>query len=182
MMYAQNMDKTIFSSHYPDIAFKNDILNNIVGGGFLFLGILLFILTFEMHPLTALKFFMLFVCGAIFVLWGIYQLIWRSKKMIYRPTGSIIKDYSLFFDNKYLNALINMFEKEAWEKGLILEACSTGQLRLDFLISLDKEFLAMQLFRYVGSLYIPITSMCYFVGDDASEIFGSLLAPHISLK
>lgn len=169
---------TIFSFCDPCIAFKSGIRNIILGIGLLLFGFLFFIIAFKVHLFTSLLRFFLFIVGIAFVLCGIYQLLWRLRKRIYVPTGSFIKDYSFFFNDKYSEPLLHMFNEENWEDHIMSMASSTGSLRLDFLVSLDRKFIAMQLLRYVGTLYIPITSVYYFVGDDASNIIASLLVSH----
>lgn len=178
MICTQGTSRTIFSFCDPCIAFKSDIRSILLGTGLLLLGFLFLIIAFKVHLFISLLRFFLFIVGIAFVLCGIYQLLWHFRKRVYVSTGSSIKNYSLFFDNKYSKPLLTMFNYENWRNDTISMASATGPLRLDFLISLDRKFMAVQLLRYVGTLYIPITSVYYFVGDDASDIIASLLTSH----
>ncbi|TWV14187.1 hypothetical protein FQ707_05880 [Bacteroidaceae bacterium HV4-6-C5C] len=178
MICTSGTSRTIYSFCDPSIAFRSDIKNIILGLGLFLFGFLFFIIAFKVHLFTSLLRFFLLIAGIAFLLCGIYQLLWHLRKRIYVPTGSSIKNYSFFFDDKYSKPLLQMFNDENWEDHIIYMASSTGSLRLDFLVSLDRKFIAMQLLRYVGTLYLPITSVYYFVGDDASDIIASLLVSH----
>ena len=40
------------------------------------------------------------VLGTAFFLLGIFRLFWKSKEVVYIPTGSVTKERSVFFDLK----------------------------------------------------------------------------------
>lgn len=54
----------------------------------------------------------LMVLGTAFVLLGVFRLFWKSKEVVYLPTGSVTKERSVFFDLKYLGKLTDMIENE----------------------------------------------------------------------
>lgn len=45
---------------------------------------------------------------------------------------------------------------------------TNGNVRMDYMISQDKKFVAAQLFRFIPYTYEPASSVFYFTGDDAS--------------
>ena len=45
---------------------------------------------------------------------------------------------------------------------------SVAKVRMDYMISQDKKFVAAQLFRFIPYTYEPASSVFYFTGDDAS--------------
>lgn len=47
---------------------------------------------------------------------------------------------------------------------------TSGNLRLDVMLSEDKKFAAVQLFQFVPYTYNPITSVRYFTNGEAASI------------
>ena len=145
-MATQAIDATIFASTHPDIAKRTSVSGLIFSVAMLLLGIL------------------------IFFLLGIFRLFWKSKEVVYIPTGSITKERSVFFDLKHMGKLKEMIEKGqlSIEEGVKSEG--SGNVRLDVILSQDNKFAAVQLFQFVPYTYTPVTSVHYYTGNDAATI------------
>ena len=103
-----------------------------------------------------------------FVLWAVFRLFWRSKEWVYAPTGSVAKEGACFFDVCDLQALTETLEKKGFETKNDVKVKTNGNVRMDYMISQDKKFVAAQLFRFIPYTYEPASSVFYFTGDDAS--------------
>ena len=99
------IDATIFASSHPDIAKRTSVSGLIFSGFMLLIGVLAFISTFEMEDRSSTLSMGLMVLGSGLFLIGIFRLFWKSKEVVYLPTGSIAKEQSIFFDLKYMDQL-----------------------------------------------------------------------------
>ena len=73
-----------------------------------------------------------------------------------------------FFDVCDLQALTDALEKKGFETRNDVKVKTNGNVRMDYMISQDKKFVAAQLFRFIPYTYEPASSVFYFTGDDAS--------------
>ena len=159
-MATQAIDATIFASTHPDIAKRTSVSGLIFSVAMLLLGILIFASTFEVTDRSSTLSMLLMVLGTAFFLLGIFRLFWKSKEVVYIPTGSITKERSVFFDLKHMGKLKEMIEKSE----------GSGNVRLDVILSQDNKFAAVQLFQFVPYTYTPVTSVHYYTGNDAATI------------
>ncbi|EKU87788.1 hypothetical protein [Bacteroides oleiciplenus] len=169
-MATQTIDATIFASTHPDIVKRTSIPGLIFSAVMLLLGVLVFASTFEITDRSSTLSMLLMVLGTAFFLLGIFRLFWKSKEVVYLPTGSITKERSIFFDLKHMGKLKEMIEKGhlAVEDGVKSEG--SGNVRMDIILSQDNKFAAVQLFQFVPYTYTPVTSVHYYTGNDAATV------------
>ncbi|RGN34178.1 hypothetical protein [Bacteroides oleiciplenus] len=169
-MATQTIDATIFASTHPDIVKRTSIPGLIFSAVMLLLGVLVFASTFEIIDRSSTLSMLLMVLGTAFFLLGIFRLFWKSKEVVYLPTGSITKERSIFFDLKHMGKLKEMIEKGhlAVEDGVKSEG--SGNVRMDIILSQDNKFAAVQLFQFVPYTYTPVTSVHYYTGNDAATV------------
>lgn len=169
-MATQAIDATIFASTHPDIVKRTSISGLIFSAVMLLLGILVFVSTFEVTDRSSTLSMLLMVLGTAFFLLGIFRLFWKSKEVVYLPTGSVTKERSIFFDLKHMGKLKEMIEKGhlALEDGIKSEG--SGNVRMDVILSQDNKFAAVQLFQFVPYTYTPVTSVHYYTGNDAATV------------
>ena len=67
-----------------------------------------------------------------------------------------------------VQALTETLEKKGFETKNDVKVKTNGNVRMDYMISQDKKFVAAQLFRFIPYTYEPASSVFYFTGDDAS--------------
>ena len=164
------IDATIFASSHPDIAKRTSVSGLIFSGIMLLIGVLAFISTFEMEDRSSTLSMGLMVLGTGLFLIGIFRLFWKSKEVVYLPTGSIAKEQSVFFDLKYMDQLKEIVKLGTFSADTNLKGGTSGNLRMDIILSEDKKFAAVQLFQFVPYTYNPITSVQYFTNVEASAV------------
>ena len=164
------IDATIFASSHPDIAKRTSVSGLIFSGIMLLIGVLAFISTFEMEDRSSTLSMGLMVLGTGLFLIGIFRLFWKSKEVVYLPTGSIAKEQSVFFDLKYMDQLKEIVKLGTFSADTNLKGGTSGNLRMDIILSEDKKFAAVQLFQFVPYTYNPITSVQYFINGEASAV------------
>lgn len=164
------IDATIFASSHPDIAKRTSVSGLIFSGIMLLIGVLAFISTFEMEDRSSTLSMGLMVLGTGLFLIGIFRLFWKSKEVVYLPTGSIAKEQSVFFDLKYMDQLKEIVKLGTFSADTNLKGGTSGNLRMDIILSEDKKFAAVQLFQFVPYTYNPITSVQYFTNGEVSAV------------
>ena len=129
------IDATIFASSHPDIAKRTSVSGLIFSGIMLLIGVLAFISTFEMEDRSSTLSMGLMVLGTGLFLIGIFRLFWKSKEVVYLPTGSIAKEQSVFFDLKYMDQLKEIVKLGTFSADTNLKGGTSGNLRMDIILS-----------------------------------------------
>lgn len=174
-MATQTIDATLFASSHPDIAKRTNVSGLILSVIMLLVGILIFASLFQMNDKSSTVSMALMVLGTAFLLLGVFRLFWKSKEIVYLPTGSVAKERSLFFDLKYLGKLTDMIERGQLNTETDVKSDASGNVRMDVMISQDNKFAAVQVFQFVPYTYTPVTTVRYFTGNDAAAVSSFLL-------
>ena len=169
-MATQTIDVTLFASEHPDIAKRTSVSGLILSVAMLLIGIFIFASIFEMSDKSSTVSMALMVLGTALVLLGVFRLFWKSKEMVYLPTGSVAKERSLFFDLKHINKLTEMIEGKKLDCENSVKSDASGNVRMDVMLSQDNKFAAVQLFQFVPYTYTPVTSVHYFKGNEAVAV------------
>lgn len=168
-MSTQTIDATIFASSHPDIAKRTSVSGLVSSCILLVIGVLAFVSTFELEDKSSTVSMALMVLGTGLSLVGIFRMFWKSKEVVYLPTGSKAKERTMFFDLKYLDKLTDQVNSGAFSSKEIKSETS-GNIRMDVILSDDNKFAAIQLFQFVPYTYQAVTSVRYFTNDDASAV------------
>lgn len=169
-MSTQTMDTTIFVSSHPDITKRTSTSGLILTCVMLLFGILAFVSTFQLADRLSTLSMALIVLGAGLFLFGVFRLFWKSKEVVYLPTGSIAKEHTIFFDLKDLNLLAEVVKKGSFSAASEVKGDSSGNIRMDVILTEDANFAAVQLFQFVPYTYNPVTAVCYYTNNEASEL------------
>ena len=164
-MATQTIDATLFASSHPDIAKRTSVSGLIISLVMMVVGILIFVSIFEMNDKSSTISMGLMVLGTALILLGVFRLFWKSKEIVYLPTGSVAKERSMFFDLKYIGKLTEMIENGNLDSEAGVKSESSGNV-----ISQDNKFAALQLFLFVPYTYTPVTSVRYFTGSEAAAV------------
>ena len=168
-MATKTIDATIFASSHPDIAKRTSVPGLVLSCILLLLGILSFVSTFELEDKSSTISMSLMVLGTGLFMVGIFRIFWKSQSIIYLPTGSVAKEKTIFFDLKYLDKL-----KEAVDSSTFavkdIKGETSGNLRMDVILSEDNKFAAVQLFQFIPYTYQPVTTVHYYTDADASAV------------
>lgn len=138
-MTTQAIDATIFASSHPDIAKRTSVSGLIFSCIMLLAGVIAFVSTFEMEDRSSTISMGLMVLGTALFLIGVFRLFWKSKEIVYLPTGSVAKEQSIFFDLKHLDELTDMVKSGDFSMQSTAKGGTSGNLRLDVMLSEDKS-------------------------------------------
>ena len=155
-MTTQAIDATIFASSHPDIAKRTSVSGLIFSCIMLLAGVIAFVSTFEMEDRSSTISMGLMVLGTALFLIGVFRLFWKSKEIVYLPTGSV--------------ELTDMVKSGDFSMQSTAKGGTSGNLRLDVMLSEDRKFAAVQLFQFVPYTYNPVTSVRYFTNGEAASI------------
>lgn len=169
-MATQAIDATIFASSHPDIAKRTSISGIVFSCIMLLIGILSFASTFELEDKSSTISMALMVFGTGLFLIGIFRMFWKSKEVVYVPTGSVAKERSAFFDLKHMDKLKELVNSGNFSIDSEIKSETSGNLRMDIILSEDNKFAAVQLFQFVPYTYQPITTVHYFTNGEAAIV------------
>lgn len=169
-MVTQLLEAATPASPHPDIAKRTNLGALILSLGMMLAGALIFLYIFEAHEKSSSISMALMVVASALILYGLFHLFWRSKELVYLPTGSVARASTLFFDLKHLGRLTELIEQRALSGEASLKADASGNVRLDVVLSGDNKFAAVQLFQFVPYSYMPVTSVTYYTGSEAAAI------------
>lgn len=169
-MATQTIDATIFASAHPDIAKRTSVSGLVFSCIMLLAGVLAFISTFELEDRSSTISMGLMVLGTALFLVGVFRIFWKSKEVVYLPTGSVAKEQSVFFDLKNLDKLSGMVKSGSFATDSAIKGEPSGNIRMDVILSEDTKFAAVQLFQFVPYTYNPVTSVCYFTNGEATAL------------
>lgn len=169
-MLKQNNQINLSSATHPDIVECISVQRVASSVAMLLVGIGLFLFILRLDDKSSAVSMLSMVAGTVLVLFGIFRLFWHSKVDVYRPTNSMLKRISLFFELKNLESLTAMIEQGNPELGAGVQSCGSGNVRMDVILSKDHRFAAVQLFQFVPYTYSPVTSVRYFSGADAEAL------------
>ena len=98
-----------------------------------------------------------------------------STKAVYAPTQSGVKAKILEYSptegerlERLLNMPIDKMMDEIQRKGKPV-AGDVGNFRLEVCLSTDRQFCAIQLFRFLELTYRPVTEPLFYEGSDADK-------------
>lgn len=169
-MATQTIDASIFVSSHPDIVKRISVSSLIFSGVLLLAGVLAFVSTMEIEEKSSAGSMSLMVLGAALFLFGIFRLLWKSKEVVYLPTGSLANEYRVFFDLKDLDRLKGMVTSNSYSVSSEIKSQAGGNIRLEIILSKDKKFAAVQLFQFIPYTYQPVTSVHYYTNEEASAV------------
>ena len=169
-MATQTIDATIFASSHPDIAKRTSISGIVFSCIMLLIGILSFVSTFEWEDKSSTVSMILMVLGTGLFLIGIFRMFWKSKEVVYVPTGSVAKERSAFFDLKHMDKLKELVNSGNFSIDSEIKSETSGNLRMDIILSEDNKFAAVQLSQFVPYTYQPITTVHYFTNGEAATV------------
>jgi len=109
--------------------------------------------------------------SAIFICYAMFLFFSRSSRKVYIPTGSEVKERTLFFDLKEKYALQSILGSGDFYISMFpLTTTSNGSVRLDVQYSTDGKFAAAQLFVYEPYTYHPLSPIHYYEKEQAAEL------------
>lgn len=162
-----NVEATLFSAEHPHISKHTSIFSILVSALIALLGIISLAIAIGMDDSSVTFSMLLLTLGSSLVLVALYRIFWKSSEVVYLPTGSAVLEGSCYIDSCDLDTMGRMIENKEFQLTSGVSFKQTGNGRLDYLISKDHQFAAVQLFRFVPYAYEPASSVYYYTGEDA---------------
>lgn len=163
------MEATLLSAVHPHVSKHTSVYSILLSSVIALAGVASIVLAVQSDGLSATLSMALLTVGTILVLVALYRLFWKSTEVVYIPTGSIIKEGTCYVDSADLRELADMMAAKGFKCPRKVAFKSSGNGRMDYLVSKDGQFAAVQLFQFVPYNYEPATAVHYYVGDDAAS-------------
>lgn len=114
----------------------------------------------------------------VLIILGLYRLFFKRKQLVYFPTKSTLISGSAYFDTKHLEELKAAIETNQETNLSDYEFTNSGNSRLDYMVSKDGQFVAVQLYQYVPYTFEPVCEVASFEASQAANFGTYLLANH----
>ena len=168
IMYQSNLvGTTLFTTEHPHIAKHTSSKSVILSIAIALLGVISIYFSLEHGQKSSTVSMMLLTMGTILILLSLYRLFWKSSEMVYTPTRSVVHEGSCYLDIDDLDSLQRIMAMKNFDQSPQMTFKSSGNGRLDYMVSKDGQFAAVQLFRFVPYTYEPISDIYYYTDADA---------------
>ena len=141
----------------PEIAYKLNSRILFFDGIFSLIAIIAFI-------------FSLNILGISLIIVGTIIFLAKAKQETYLPTNSVIKKYSIFFDKQDMAALEKIINGNLTDETKYIKPNDSGTCKVEVTVSRDKEYIAIQLYRFVPYFYEKAADQIFHTGTKAKEI------------
>ena len=121
-----------------DVRFIKDLQAMFIASAMTFIGALMFMLTVFLHIDSREIIMTLVIAGGCLFFIGMSGLMSRPLKMVFLPTGSRIKYYSIFFSQKDLDSILAIIDDGSFfEQELTTKVKEEGNVQIGILLSED---------------------------------------------
>ncbi len=162
-------EDTLFSASHPHLYKCFNVSKVVLSSVIALMGVATVILPSVLGVSDTFHMILL-VVGIVLLLFGIYRLFWHSQEMVYWPTKSIVRSGTLYMDAAEVQRINRMVEKNDFSALERIACKDGGNGRLDYLVSKDGKFVAIQLFQFVPYNYEPVSEKCYYSNDDVAAV------------
>ena len=170
MKQIYQVEETLVSSAHVQldkhICVKQLLVSSLIALG----GIVAILLMMVMDESDSTLSMALLTIGVILLLFAFYRIFMKSHETIYKPTGSVVSSGSLYMDTIELQNLQQMIKKNHFPAASRVSFKEGGNGRLDYLVSKDGRFVAIQLFQFVPYTYESVSDKLYYTDDEAVAI------------
>lgn len=169
MKQITQVEETLFSSAHAQLDKRISLKQILVSSLIAFSGIVVIVLMTMMNVSNSIG-MLLLVIGVVLLLYSFYRFFTKSHEVIYKPTSSEVRTGSMYMDTTELQRLLNIVKENDFSSSFRLVLKGGGNGRLDYLISKDCRFVALQLFHFVPYTYESVTDKLYYTDDDAVAV------------
>ena len=142
----------------------------LVSGVLLLASVLLLFFSSRFQDHSSSLYMGILTVSIVLLVLSVYRFVTKRSQVIYIPTQSAVVKESVYIDSLELNILKSILLNHKLEELKKITLKQSGNARIDFLVSKDKEFLAMQLFQYIPYKFEPTSEVLYFDEKEAKEI------------
>ena len=168
------VEETLFSSTHVHLDKHISVKQILVSSLIALAGIVAIVLMSVLDASDSTLSMVLLTIGVIMLLYSFYRFFTQSHEVIYKPTGSEVRRGTLYMDSAELQHLQQMIKKNDFTSSSRLVFKEGGNGRLDYLVSKDNRFVALQLFQFVPYTYESISDKLYYTDDDAITVVRSI--------
>lgn len=168
MNQSLHVGATLLATPHPHITKQVNSVSVITSAVIALAGVLLVYFPLVIDESSSTLSMLLLTIGTILILAALYCLFWKSTSMVYTPTGGVLREASCFTEADDLPVLQRMLEKKVFEQAPTVTFKQSGNGRMDYLISKDGKFAAVQLFRFIPYTYEPVSDIYYYTDADAT--------------
>ena len=165
---------TIFSASYIYLQKHTSVYQILISALIALCGIGAIVFALQLNESDSTLCMALLTLGVLLLLFAIYRFSWKSTETVYQPTGSSVKKGTLYMDTEELQRIQDMMKKKDFSDSFRSSLKGSGNGRMDYMISQDGRFVAIQLLCFVPYTYEPVTDRCYYTDDEAVAIAGCL--------
>lgn len=172
----QNIHEDIESVTNKEVVRQNKL--SMVAVGMLVAAIICSVAGFSLeNPNSSISTFLF--TAAIFLLFGgIIKFMMGRNCYFFRPTGSKVREITLYFDTKESHALQSCMENKQFEEIKRLKRQVNSGVKVDAMIAGDNKFAAVQISEYVPYTYEAISPVICYYGDEAKCFATYLTSTH----
>ena len=164
------VEDTLFSASHPHL-YKRTNVRSVWQSSFIALsGVLFFTLSSVIENNDSTLKMAFLILGIALLIFAIYRFFCKSTVVVYRPTESVVRSGSLFVDSAELQRVNQLVKKGDFTKLSSISCKDGGNGRIDYLMSKDGRFVAIQLFQFVPYTFEPISEKTYYTDDVAIAI------------
>lgn len=165
-----NVAETLFSAVHPHLQKHTSVYQILVSLLVALVGIGAVVFALQTNESDSTLCMALLTLGILLLLFSIYRFSWKSSETVYQPTGSTVKKGTLYMDTVELQRIQDMMKKKNFSDSFRSSFKGSGNGRMDYMISQDGRFVAIQLLCFVPYTYEPVTDRCYYTDDEAVAI------------
>ena len=158
---------SLLSAEHPHIAKHTSLQSILLSIAIALAGVVIIYFSLDHDHKSSTLSMTLLTVGAILILVSLYRFFWKSAEMVYTPTGSVVSVGSYYADTDVLPLLQQLIENKNFDSSKRLTFKPSGNGRLDYMVSKDGRFAAVQLFRFVPYTYEPVSEIFYYTDADA---------------
>ena len=148
MQTIMNEDASTMQATYPECIKESKSNNRAQAFLWLLIAVVLFVIYSQQPDKDSTLCLVQLALVAIFADLAIYKFFGRSSKLIYVPTGSVVKKESYSFNVALQPDVLRCLEEGNTARLKALKNDDAGGLLVEFLESEDHLFLAARLFKY----------------------------------
>lgn len=167
MIESVNVETNLFSTAYPHISKRTNIVSVLLSLGIALLGCVCIVISLGLDDSSVTISMVLLTVGTVLLLYALYRVFWRSAEIVYTPTRSVIRERTFYVNSADLEALQRILENKDLKLFSRISFKQSGNGRIDCMFSKDGEFMAVQLFHFVPYAYEPFSAIYYYSDEDA---------------
>ncbi|MBQ8520916.1 MAG: hypothetical protein IJ456_05990 [Bacteroides sp.] len=162
-------DVRLLSASHPHITKHTSVLSIVISSCFALAGAAVILVALRLDRSSSTLCMSLLTVGTILLLVALYRFFWKSKEVVYLPTGSTVKEGCCYLDVGDLQRMNDLLEEGGFETPRNVPVKMSGNARLDYMVSRDGKFAAVQLYRFIPYTYEPFSRVYYYTEADAAS-------------